>query len=176
MRFCFLSLALLLLLSMPVLAQQPSMEIITNKNTYLSGESGTITVRIESFGRISEAEIELEIISPGGVPIFGDIIYTKIPSEIVLNENTEQTVQTLYRDNIDFMGPEKTVERNVEFEIPIDVTEGVYTLYAKLTTPGMVLEDSKFLFISGGGEAVDVVIIIYILILTFSLYLVWREG
>ena len=150
------------------------MEIYTDKNTYLSGQRGTITIEIQTFGRISEAEIELEILSPGGKPIFGDIIYTKIPSEIVLNENTEQTIQTLYQETIDFMGPEKTATKSIDFEIPIDATEGIYTLYMRMTSPGLTLDKTKYIFISGGGQVVDIVIIIYILILIFSLYLVWR--
>jgi hypothetical protein len=167
-------LILILILSVPVFAQQPTIEIYTDKNTYLSGQRGIIDIEVKTFGRISEAEIELEIISPGGVPIFGDIIYTKIPNEIVLNENTEQTIQTLYQETIDFMGPEKTACRSIEFEVPIDATEGIYTLYMRMTSPGLVLEKTKYLFISGGGEAVDFVIIIYIIILIFSLYLIWR--
>lgn len=176
MKFHFLTLALILIFSVTVFAQEPSVVISTDKNTYLSGEMGTISIEIETFGRMSEAEIELEIFSPGGVPIFGDIVYTKIPSEIVLNENTEQTIQALYRETIDFMGPEKSVVRNVNFEVPIDATEGIYTLYMKLTSPGLTLERNKYLFIVGGGEVVDFVIIIYIVILVFSLYLVWRED
>jgi hypothetical protein len=175
MKFQTLTIILFLLLSVSVFAQQPSMEIYTEKNTYLSGERGTINIRIDTFGRMSEAEIELEILSPGEKPIFGDIVYTKIPSEIILNENTEQTVQTLYQESIDFMGPEKTVIKSIGFEVPIDATEGIYTLYAKLTSPGMTLEKTKFLFISGGGEIIDVVILFYIVILIFSLYLVWRD-
>jgi hypothetical protein len=174
MKFQIFTLALILLLSASVFAQEPSMEIYADKSTYLSGEIGTITVEVKTFGRMSEAEIELEILSPGGKPIFGDIVYTKMPSEIILNENTAQTMQTLYEESIDFMGPEKSVMRTIDFEVPIDATEGVYTLYTKLTSPGMTLEKSKFLFISGGGEIVDVIIIIYIVILIFSLYLVWR--
>jgi hypothetical protein len=174
MRTCFFVLVLILILSVPVFAQDPSIEIFTDKNTYLSGHRGTITVEVKTYGRISEAEIELEILSPSGIPIFGDIIYTKIPSQIVLNENTEQTVQTLYQETIDFMGPEKTATKSIDFEVPIDATEGIYTLYARMTSPGMTLESRKYLFIGGGGEAVDFVIIIYILILIFSLYLIWR--
>ncbi|MFH1473839.1 MAG: hypothetical protein ABIE55_02995 [Candidatus Aenigmatarchaeota archaeon] len=174
MRFHFLALALILVFSATVFAQEPTMEIYTDRSTYLAGEIGTIRIEIESFGRISEAEIELEILSPGGVPIFGDIIYTKIPSEIVLNENTGQTVQTLYKDTIDFMGPEKSVVKNINFEVPINAEEGVYTLFMRLTSPGLTLHKANYLFISGGGEIVDVVIIIYIIILIFSLYLVWR--
>ena len=157
---------LVLFLLVPVMAQEPSIEVYSDRSTYLSGQIGTITVEVKTFGRISEAEIELEIFSPSGSPIFGDIIYTKIPSKIVLNENTEQTVQTLYQETIDFMGPEKTAVKTIEFEVPVDATEGVYTLYARMTSPGLTLESRKFLFISGGGEAVDILI--------FSLYLVWR--
>lgn len=174
MRVQLLILISIIILSIPVFAQEPSIEIFTDKNTYLSGHRGTITFEIKTYGRISECEIELEIISPSGRPIFGDIIYTKIPSVIVLNENTEQTVQTVYEEKIDFMGPEKTAIRSIDFEVPIDATEGIYTLYARMTSPGMTLESSKYLFIGGGGEAVDFVIIIYIIILIFSLYLVWR--
>jgi hypothetical protein len=174
MRVCFLVILLVLVLSVPVIAQEPSIEIYTDRNTYLSGQRGTVIIEAKTFGRISEAEIELEIFSPSGSPIFGDIIYTKIPSEIVLNENTEQTVQTLYDEDIDFMGPEKTASKSIDFEVPIDAPEGVYTLFARMTSPALTLESRKFLFISGGGEAVDFVLIIYIIILIFSLYLVWR--
>jgi len=181
MKIQILILILIMFLAIPVSAdeliiyKEPRLEIYTDKNSYYAGEKGIITAEIETFGAIQEAEIEMEILSPEGKLVYGDLLYTKVPRESVLNPYTEQTVQVLYQEDIDYMSPGKIIRRNIDFEVPIDTKTGTYTINTKLVSPYMTLEKSKFLYISGEGEFVDVIIIIYIVILVFSLYLVWRD-
>ena len=174
MKIQFLILILTLALAMPVIAEQPKIEIYTDKNTYLSGERGIITAEIETFGVIHEAEIEMEILGPSGKFVYGDLLYIQIPKKTILNPNTMQTEQVLYHEDIDYLDAGKTIRRNINFEVPINAVEGIYTVIVRLASPYITLEGSKYLYISGGGEVIDIIIIIYIVILILSLYLIWR--
>jgi len=170
-------------LAMPVIADELTIpkdvkgsriEIYTDKDSYFSGERGTIIAEIETFGEMQEAEIELEILSPEGKLVYGDLLYTKIPRKSVLNPGTEQTEQVLYHEDISYMSSGKTIRRVIDFEVPIDAVTGTYTLNVNLVSPDISFGKSEFLYISGSGQSVDVIIFIYIVILIFSLYLAWR--
>ena len=157
-----------------IVQQNPRLEIYANRDSYYAGEKGIITAEIETYGIIRQAEIELEILSPEGKLIYGNLLYTEIPQKSILNPYTEQTEQILYHENIEYMGPEKIVKRNIDFEVPIDAVTGTYTMNMILRTPEIELKKSGFLYISGGGQMIDFIILIYIVILIFSLYLIWR--
>ncbi len=183
MKIQILILILILFLSVPIFADELTIlkdmkgsriEIYTDKESYVSGERGTIIIEVETFGKMEQAEIEIEILSPGGKLVYGDLLYTQIPRKTVLNPYTEQTEQVIYHEDIGYMGPGKIVRRIVDFEVPIDAVKGTYTLNVKLRSPDITFGKSESLYISGGGEAIDVIILIYIVILIFSLYLVWR--
>jgi len=183
MKFQILALVLILFLAIPVVAdeltipkeaRESRLEIYTDKDSYYSGERGKIILEIETFGVMQETEIELEILSPEGKLVYGDILYTEIPRKTVLNPDTEQTEQVIYHEDIGYMSSGKTIRRVIDFEVPIDAVTGTYTLNIELISPDMSFGKSEFLYISGSGNNVDVIILIYIVILIFSLYLAWR--
>ncbi|NIO44037.1 MAG: hypothetical protein GTN36_00585 [Candidatus Aenigmarchaeota archaeon] len=183
MKIQILTLVLVLFLAIPVVAdeitiaketKESRLEIYTDRDSYYSGERGRIILEIETFGEMEEAEIELEILSPEGKFVYGDILYTEIPRKTVLNPDTEQTEQILYHEDISYMKPGKTIIRVIDFEVPIDAVTGTYTININLISPGITFGKSEFLYISGSGGSVDVIILVYIVILIFSLYLAWR--
>jgi len=174
MKIHFLILILILFLATPAFSQEPRIEIYTNKESYHAGERGIIIAEIETLGEMSEAEIEIEILSPEGKLVYGDLVYTRIPQRTVLNPYTEQTEQIIYHEDIEYLSPGKVVRRYVDFEIPIDVISGTYTVNVRLASAETFIEKSKSLYISGSGKYIEFVIVIYIVILIFSLYLLWR--
>jgi len=182
MKIRILILILIVFLAIPVVADElvilsetkPKLEIYTDKESYHAGERGVITTEIETFGKIQEAEIEIEILSPEGKLVYGYLLYTEIPKETILNPYSDQTIQILYHEDIGYMSPGRIVRRDIVFEVPIDAITGTYTINTKLRSPDITLGKSKFLYISGSGEVIDIIILIYIVILIFSLYLAWR--
>ncbi|NIM47135.1 MAG: hypothetical protein GTN40_03185 [Candidatus Aenigmarchaeota archaeon] len=183
MKIQILTLILIMLLALPVVADELTIpkeakgsriEIYTDEESYYSGERGIIIAEIETFGEMQEAEIEIEILSPEGKLVYGDLLYTEIPRKTVLNAETEQTEQVIYHEDIGYMSPQKTIRRVIDFEVPIDAVTGTYTLNVNLRSPDITFGKSEFLYISGSGETIDFIILIYIVILIFSLYLIWR--
>ena len=158
-----------------IIIDQPQLDVYTDKCSYEAGDNGKIITEIKTYGIIKDALIEVEILTPEGKLVYGDILYTQIPIKTILNPTVTQTEQVVYHENIDYVGPEKTITRTIPFEVPFNAIEGFYTLNVRMTTPEMRMESSKNIYIIGGGEKVDLIMILYILTLVFSLYLIWRD-
>lgn len=173
----FLFLSTITFASEPIIIvlEKPRLNVCTNKCSYFAGEIGELEMTIDSLGMISEAEVEVEVLSPEGKLVYGDLFYTEMPAKTLLNPYTEQTQQVIYHEHIDYLSPEKTVKRNVYFEIPLDAPTGEYTINVKLFSPDLRLEKTNKIYINGGEETVDLIIIFYILVLAFSLYLLWER-
>jgi hypothetical protein len=155
--------------------QFPTMELLTNKESYSAGDSGFVVLRLDTYGMMDSADIEIEILSPSGKLVEGDILYTDIPEETVLNPETKQTVQVVYEESVEYFGPEKTIIRMVEFEIPMDVLTGDYMITGMASGGGSVLEQQKTVHITGPGGFMDYIFLVYIAMLVYSLYLLRRE-
>jgi len=180
----FAFLVLLLTISGPVLAgaedvltrpDQPALEIFTNKHSYLAGESGFVVLRLDTYGKIDSAEIEIEVLSESGKLVEGDILYTKIPARTIVNPETKQTVQFLYDESIHYFGPEKSIFRIIEFEIPMDIPTGDYAIAGRVTAGDMVLKGQTSVQIAGPGGFLDYIFLVYIAVLIYSLYLLRRN-
>ncbi len=155
--------------------QFPTMELLTNKESYGAGDHGFVVLRLDTYGLMDSADIEVEILSPSGKLVEGDILYTDIPKETVMNPETKQTVQVVYEESVEYFGPEKTIIRMVEFEIPMDVLTGDYTITGMASGGGSVLKQQKTVHITGPGGFVDYIFLVYIAMLVYSLYLLRRE-
>jgi hypothetical protein len=154
---------------------EPRLEILSNKAAYGAGEGGFIVIRLDTFGKMDSARIELEITSPVGKFVEGDILYTDIPETAVVNPNTRQTAQVMYNEGIGYFGAGNSIIRIVEFEVPMDVSSGTYSITGRASGAGMSLEDSIEVSMSGPGGFMDVIFILYIAALLYSLYLL-RKG
>jgi hypothetical protein len=182
--FVFSVLFLVLLISCPMLAgaqdtlttpDEPALEIFTNKKSYHAGDSGFAVLRLDTYGKLDSAEIQIEILSPGGKLVEGDILYTKIPKGTIVNPDTKQTVQVLYDESIYYFGPEKTIYRTVDFEVPMDIPTGDYIISGQVTGAGVVLHEKTGVHISGPGGFLNYIFLLYIVVLLYSLYLLRRS-
>ena len=158
-----------------IIIDQPELNVYADKCSYEAGDSGKIITEIKTYGMIEDTLIEVEVLTPEGKLVYGDILYTEVPIKTILNPTITQTEQVVYHENIDYVGPEKTITRTIPFEVPLDAAEGFYTLNVRMTTPKMKMEDSKNIYIIGGGEKVDLIMLLYIMTLILSLYLIWRD-
>ncbi|MBN2331249.1 MAG: hypothetical protein JXC85_05540 [Candidatus Aenigmarchaeota archaeon] len=154
---------------------EPSLEVITNKFYYLAGEEGFVVLRLDTYGKMGTADIEVEILSPSGKLVDGGMMYTRIPKEVIVNPNTMQTAQILYDESIKYFGDEKTAFRIIEFEVPMDILSGDYTITGRAAGGGIVLHDEATVHMEGPGGFLNVIFVVYILILVYSVYLLRRE-
>ena len=174
MRIGFLIAGFILILSAFVLAQQPNVQVYTDRGIYSAGECGTIFIDIDTFGKLSSAEIEALILSPEGQLVDGYIIITDIPEETVLNPQTEQTIQTIIEEDIEYFQEEMKVTRQVNFKLSENLPLGSYPIEVLVRSPEMSLQGSGSLMVVGPG-VFDITILIYIAIVIFSIYLM-RGG
>jgi hypothetical protein len=146
------------------MAQEPKLNIYTDRSVYQSGESGIIFMELNTYGLIKDAEIEVVILSPENIIINGVIIYTEIPEKIIINKDIWQTEQIILREGLEFLHEEKTIMRSIDFTIPEAAPTGDYRIIAKATYIGGVLEQTGVIAIIGQG-VVDAIIVIYIIII-----------
>jgi len=156
-------------------SRNPALHITTNKNLYEAGERGFIVVRLDTYGKMDSAEIEMEILSSSGRLVEGDIIYTTIPSKTTVNTDTKQTEQTFYDESVTYFGEEKTIYRVIDFEIPLDTPEGTYSITARVTAPGIFLKEQEMVQISGPGGFVNFIFVAYAAVLLCAIYLLRRS-
>ena len=154
---------------------EPSLEVITNKFYYLAGDEGFVVLRLDTYGKMGNADIEVEVLSPSGKLVEGEMMYTKIPKEVIVNPNTMQTAQVLYDESIHYFGAERTAFRIIEFEIPMDILSGDYTITGRARGGGIVLEDEAIVHMEGPGGFLNIIFVVYIVILAYSVYLLRRE-
>ena len=154
---------------------EPVLEVITNKFYYAAGDVGFVVLRLDTYGKMDNADIEIEILSPSGKLVEGDMMYTKIPKEVIVNPNTMQTAQILYDESIQYFGDERTAFRIIEFEIPMDIMSGEYTVTGRASGGGIVLEDEAIVHMEGPGGFLNIIFVVYIVILAYSVYLLRRE-
>jgi hypothetical protein len=177
------ALACVLLMAVPQFAaaqdaltesDEPTLHIFTNRAHYEGGERGFVVLVLETHGKMQSAEIEIEVLSESGNLVEGDILHTKIPMTSIVNQGTKQTVQLMYDESITYFGPEKTVYRTVDFEVPMDISTGRYTITGRVTSPGIVLNEEASIYITGPGGFLDVMFLVYIAALVCSFYLLRR--
>ncbi len=154
---------------------EPALEVITNKLYYAAGDVGFVVLRLDTYGKMGSADMEVEILSPSGRMVGGDMLYTKIPKEVIVNPNTMQTAQVLYDESIEYFGDERTAFRIIEFEIPMDIMSGDYTITGRASGGGIVLEDEAVVHMEGPGGFLNMIFVVYIVILAYSVYLLRRE-
>lgn len=154
---------------------EPTLELITNKQYYRAGDEGFVVLRLDTYGKMESADIEVEVLSPGGKLVEGEMMYTRIPKEVILNPNTMQTAQVLYDESIHYFGAEKTAFRIIEFEVPMDILSGDYTITGRAGGGGIVLTDEATVHMEGPGGFLNIIFVVYIVILAYSVYLLRRE-
>lgn len=154
---------------------EPSLEVITSKFYYMAGDEGFVVLRLDTYGKMENADIEVEVLSPSGKLVEGEMMYTKIPKEVIVNPNTMQTAQVLYDESIHYFGAERTAFRIIEFEVPMDILSGDYTITGRASGGGIVLEDEVIVHMEGPGGFVNIIFVVYIVILAYSVYLLRRE-
>lgn len=143
---------------------KPTLAIYTDRCVYGAGESGTISLELNTYGLMRDAEIEVVVLSPENIIVDGVIIYTDIPEKVVINKDTMQTEQTIIKEGVLFLGDERTVFRTISFTIPEAAPTGDYRIIAKARYIGGVLEQENVISVIGQG-VVDSILVIYILIL-----------
>jgi hypothetical protein len=154
---------------------QPALEVITNKNNYAAGDVGFVVLRLDTYGKMGSADIEVEVLSPSGKLVEGDMMYTKIPKEVIVNPNSMQTAQILYDESIQYFSDGRTAFRIIEFEVPMDIMSGEYTITGRASGGGIVLEDEAVVHMEGPGGFLNIIFVVYIVILAYSVYLLRRE-
>lgn len=154
---------------------EPALLLYTNKPAYSAGESGFLILILETYGKMDSAEMEIGVLSPRGVMVEGYLIYTDIPKTVVVDRFSQQTEQVVYNESVPFFGRERTIYRVIDFEVPLDVLTGEYRISGLVTGSGFTLREEVPVHFSGPGGFLDVIFLVYIAVLLFSLYLLRRS-
>jgi hypothetical protein len=158
-------------------AEVPSLHIMPSKASYEAGERGFAVLVIETYGKISQAEVELELLSSTGALKGGDVISTDIPGKDAGDTLPEKAVTQswFYSEGVEYFAPEKTVYRVFPFDIPIDAQTGNYTLVGRVSGDGVSLREESRIRVEGPGGLVNLLFVGYIAVLLYSVYLLRRE-
>jgi len=151
----------------------PTLHLASNKDSYESGESGFVVLMIDTYGIIKNAVIEVEILNKERNIIGGDIQETEVP-ESAGDGKVYQTMQTIYNESVTYFGPERKVYRTIDFDLPLDLRSGNYTIVGRVVSPEMTLSEKVGIHITGPGGYTDVMFLAYIAVLGFSFYLIRR--
>ena len=156
------------------LTGSPSLSLQTSKDRYYAGESGFVVIRLDTYGLIEEVDMEVEVLSPAGKLVEGDMLYVRIPATTTVLEEG-QSVQTIYTETLTYFGPGKSVYRTVPFEIPLDIANGEYTVAARAVYSGGTLKDETTVQMMGPGGFLDIIFAVYLVILALSVYMLRRS-
>ncbi|MFH0832729.1 MAG: hypothetical protein V1900_03360 [Candidatus Aenigmatarchaeota archaeon] len=149
------------------IAKVPELNVFTDRGLYQSGESGTIFVELKTFGLISNAEMEVVVLSPENAIVDGAILQTEIPEKTSISKGM-QTEQILVEEGFGYLQEEKSITRTVNFKIPYNVPIGDYKVNARVVSGDILLEKSTTISVLGAGAA-DAIILIYTMIIILIL-------
>jgi hypothetical protein len=153
----------------------PTLHIFTDRGFYEGGERGYVVLVIDTYGQVERAGIEVEVLSESGAVVEGDLLYTNIPQAVIVNPQTKQTMQKMYEESITYFGPQVTVYRFVEFEVPLDAKTGDYTITGRVFSSEIALEEETMIHVTGPGGFMDIIFLLYIAVLLVSFYLLRRN-
>lgn len=155
-------------------SNEPSLQLYTNKGSYEAGDEGFVVLQLDTYGQMDSAEIEIQVLSESGKLVEGYLLYTKIPKSTLVNPETKQTTQVIYDESIQYFGPEKTIFRIINFEIPLDVPTGSYSVIGLVSGNAISLKGETSMYVTGPGGSVNLIFLAYLAVLVFSLYLIRR--
>ena len=146
---------ILLILSTAVVAEkqiiiildQPYLEMEIEKTSFIPGDRCSMTLELDTFNLISEAEMEIYI----------------TPKEISKNTiffiNTGINKETLLHNEELQISSDRIITKYVNFQVPEQARTGSYEITARIITPTYKLQKSEQIVINSGEEMISVVLL-----------------
>lgn len=166
--------ALLMLVSLAQ-AQSPLLQVYTDEYSYLSGDICYMTIKLDTYGRLSQGEVSVELTDRNGALADGVIFHTSVPEKFVQNSGRKETVMEVINEGVQYNSPEKTIYRTVDFRIPADLEPGIYNVGVMFFAPeGRLSAGSRIEVASGDGSGMGIVLAIYIFLIIYTVYTLRR--